>query len=70
MENGLHGVDGLDFPPNARRHYVAVVPCDTEPRVAAPRKYFKDRGQQSGKPDEVFPVSHRPIDTDTLFSPT
>ena len=42
----------------------------TQPQVAVPTIYFEDRGQESGKPDEVFPVSHRPIDTDTLFSPT
>lgn len=58
-EVGLERVDGLKFPSDTRRYYVAVTPVGMEPEIKVPKSRFTN-----------VDVFRHPVDEDTLFPRT
>ena len=55
-EDGLRGIEDLEFPSDTRRYHVVVTPRGMEPRMRIPRGCFKRAN-----------VFHHPVDEDALF---
>lgn len=63
---GLDRLDGL-VPAHARKHLVVLTPKGTMPQISVPTDYLTKTLLGGRKVDEVFPISHCPIDSTKLF---
>ena len=66
MEKGLHKVQQLKLPnPQTRKYYVAVTLDDLQPKITISGRSLGLMCE--GRPEDVFPVYHYPVDLDGLF---
>jgi len=66
-EVGLRAVDGLKFPSETRRYYIAVTPEDLRPKINVPFSYLTKQKLGKEGADDVFPVYHLPVNRKWLF---